>query len=126
MKPYTVNAVRTTLYSIIQNIFTATFIEKYENNIYKYEHNMAETMYNESKKADCAIVQMSLCIDCPAMLDAAINKLTSKTICTIYMRYYVLSRYLEAQIQSSIIQLPESKGEFFQYLLTSYWQNALG
>ncbi len=125
MQTYTVNGIRTTLYSIIQNVFTPSFVKKYENNVTKYRSNAASIMYDESARADMAIIQMSLFLDSPAMLDSISKKLTAKTIFTIYIRYYYLSRYLEKKEQSELLELPEDKKEFFKYLLINYWQNSL-
>ncbi|MDE6995257.1 MAG: hypothetical protein K2P41_12675 [Lachnospiraceae bacterium] len=125
MKPYTINGVRTTLYSIIQNVFTPTFVSKYERNIGKYSARTECILAEEAERADLAVVQLSMFLDSPAMLESLSRKMTAKTIFTIYIRYYWLSRYLERQDQSDTISLPENKADFFKYLLIDYWKNSL-
>lgn len=126
MKAYTINGTRTTLYSIIQNVFTKTFINQYENNAAAYESSAECIMKAESKRADFAIIQMSLYLDSPSELENLAKSLDSKTIFTIYLRYYMLSRYLERQIQSDKLELPEDKKDFFKYLLIDHWKKSLG
>ncbi len=125
MKPYTINGVRTTLYSIIQNVFAPTFISKYERNIGKYSARAKFILAEEAERADLAVIQLSMFLDSPAMLESLSQKMTAKTIFTIYIRYYWLSRYLECQNQSDAISLPENKADFFKYLLIDYWKNSL-
>lgn len=125
MKPYTISGVRTTLYSIIQNVFTPTFVSKYERNIEKYSAKAESILAGETERANLAIVQLSMFLNSPAMLESLSQKMTAKTIFTIYIRYYWLSRYLEHQNQSDIISLPEDKAEFFKYLLIDYWKDSL-
>ncbi len=126
MKAYTINGTRTTLYSIIQNVFTKTFINQYENNAAAYESSAECTMKAESERADFAIIQMSLYLDSPSELENLAKSLNPKTIFTIYLRYYMLSRYLERQIQSDKLELPEDKKDFFKYLLIDHWKKSLG
>ncbi len=125
MKTYTVTAIRTTLYSIIQNIFTPVFIHQYESNVAEYESRATIVMNNEAEHADFAILQMAVCLDSPADLDRIITNLKPETIFTLYLRYYMLSRYLEMQKQSDTFKLPAEKEEFFKHLLIDYWKKAL-
>lgn len=125
MKTYTINGIRTTLYPIIQNVFTPAFVSKYENNVGRYSARTEFIMSEESERADQAIVQMSVWLDSPVMLEAICKKLTAKTIFTIYIRYYWLSQYPERQEQSEILHLPEDKAQFFNFLLIDYWKKSL-
>lgn len=83
-------------------------------------------MKAESERADFAIIQMSLYLDSPSDLEKLAKSLDSKTIFTIYLRYYMLSRYLESQIQSDKLDLPEDREDFFKYLLIDHWKKSLG
>lgn len=125
MKTYTINEIRTTLYNIIQNVFTKSFITQYEDNVAAYESSAAFIMKDESERANLAIVQMSLHLNSPSELETISKSLAAKTIFTIYLRYYMLSRYLESQNQSDRLNLPEDKENFFKYLLIDYWKKAL-
>lgn len=125
MKTYTYNEVRTTLFKIIQNVFSPTFVRKYEDNIDRYSHSIDRIMLENSDRIDSLVRQYSLCTDFPASCEAIAVKQSAKMLCALYMRYYLISNYLMQQPQDDTIEFPESEGEFFSAVLITFWQTVL-
>lgn len=125
MKNYTYNEVRTTLFKIVQNVFSPTFIRKYEDNIDRYRSSMERIMLENSDRIDSLVRQYSLCTDFPASCEALAVKQSAKMLCALYMRYYLISNYLMQQPQEDTIAFPEDEGDFFSEVLITFWKTVL-
>lgn len=124
-KKYKVSEVRSTLGTIVTNLFTDTFAQKYERYMGKYGDSpeaYISALVDNSDDVTLAVGNLYFTYKhYPYNLDAYIDSTPDEIIGGIYLRYCILTKYLMSIDQAEILTLPENPDDFYLELLINYW-----
>lgn len=127
-KNYSVSEIRSTLASIVSNIFTDTYAQKYQAFMDRNINDpnvLVSAILGQSDKIDVVIGNLLFTSKYyPDNLDTLIRSTPDRVLCGIFLRYNLLTRYLKSLDQSEVICLPSSPDDFYLELMINYWINA--